>query len=424
MNPHDRIDDYVDDALDAADRARFEQAMAADPALRRAVEETRAVVAGLRSLPEQRAPSRDLWPEVQRGLGAGRRGRRLAWGLGAGAVAGGAVAAAALLTVGTVAWLAWSQGPAVDVEARVAAMEPLREGDLPTAADALVRVAEANTGDVEAQVAAAYGYLLRGDHAAADAMLVDALDEATDEQRPGLLLRRAVLARRSGQLDRARDLGEQSGLPAGQVLAAEVYLADAEADEAVRLLEQARGSDDPRVSRTARTYLEYLGDRDSGRAQLAEAAALWALDQRAEAVETAEELLVFLPTELEGRDATLLLWAGRAASSGRPDVADALLDDLLAPPDGQAWRVVATRAIASAARGDLLEAEDAFRDLEVGGAPLDGVRDARLTAAAVSPDVEARRRLVGSLDGPVAALLLSDPGRAEGTLVAAWLEGR
>ena len=89
MSNQEQIDAYVDGALPPADRARFEAAMDADPALRAAVDGT----LHLKSLAGQLGevePSRDLWPDVQAGLGAGA-GRR-PWGWVAAGVGGGTAA--------------------------------------------------------------------------------------------------------------------------------------------------------------------------------------------------------------------------------------------------------------------------------------------------------------------------------------------
>ena len=44
--------------------------------------------------------------------------------------------------------------------------------------------------------------------------------------------------------------------------------------------------------------------------------------------------------------------AGRAAAMGLPEIAIGLLDEIIAPPPGQAWRIEATRAIALLVQGN------------------------------------------------------------------------
>jgi anti-sigma factor RsiW len=65
----DRLSDYVDDELDAGERAAVEAHLAACAECRRVVAELRGVVATARALPP-RPPARDIWPGI-----AARTGR-------------------------------------------------------------------------------------------------------------------------------------------------------------------------------------------------------------------------------------------------------------------------------------------------------------------------------------------------------------
>jgi len=429
MNPHDRIDDYVDGALDPQELAAFEQAMHRDPALRAQVAELASLRADLAELRTEAPPSRDLWPEIGGQLDDAPANRPWLWPtvLGAGGLIAVAVVLALAIGVGVATQLPvvveLTSPSAVHVD-RVAGMErlptegplatgyaALRDGDLPRAHAAFETVAAARPHDPEALIAASYTRMLQGDHDGADALLVQAQDHVPDAFMGSIHIRRAIVALQRDDLDAVQRHGEASGLPAGLVFAAEVYLVDAEADAAVPLLQRAARSDDPRVAQTARDYLEALGDRESGRQQLAEATAMWSLRQRADAVEVAEELLRFLPVELAERDRLLLLWAGRAAASGRPDVAESLLDEMSGVPHHQAWRVQATRALVLVGRGEVDQAEEIFRALAQGGAPADGLRDALLTAALIAQDPADKRRLLAGLDGAPEAYILRDPGR-------------
>ena len=162
------------------------------------------------------------------------------------------------------------------------------------------------------------------------------------------------------------------------------------------------------MGQTASTYLEMLDDQILG--GLAETTALWALGDRNGAVESAEELVKALPDDNDSKAEQTLLWAGRAATSGQPSVANSLLDDLSFPPSGQAWRVQATRAIIAAAEGDGEEAIRIFEVLAEGGAPADGLADARATACALVNDKSIARRLVEDLESSAAARCLSEAG--------------
>lgn len=288
-----------------------------------------------------------------------------------------------------------------------AVVEPARQsldaGELPEALTKYQEIADANPTVVEAQTGLAYAQVLAGKLADADATLEKALaiEGLTDTQKSEVYLRRAIVALRKGDLDSTRKYGEASALPAGQVMAAEVYLADAEAGSAIPLFESAASGGSGTVKAAANTYLEYLNDPE--RAQLAEATALWALGQREEACETAEDLLRYLPTTFATRDNLLLLWAGRAVASGRPGVAEGLLDEMAGAPDGQVWRVQATRALVDTAKGNYEEARATFDALTAGGAPHDGLMDARATAAAISGDREFARAVTEGMESDAIA---------------------
>jgi hypothetical protein len=278
--------------------------------------------------------------------------------------------------------------PAKDPDALVApAQDALKKGDLPAALEEYKKIAAENEKVAEAKVGHAYLQMLAGDLDGADKSLSDALaiEGLEDKVKGQINLRRALVALKKGDLTNVQKYGEASGLPAGKVMAAEVYLSDAEAASAMPLLEQASSEGEGAVKDAAKAYLEYLQDTESVRPQLAEATALWALGKREEACEAAEALLPNLPAEFPQRNDLLLLWAGRAASAGRPSVAQALLDDMGGAPENQAWRVSATRALVAVANEDYETARSLFAALSE-GAPVDGLADARATAAAISKD--------------------------------------
>lgn len=283
------------------------------------------------------------------------------------------------------------------------ARQALEAGDLPDAYNKYKEIAEAKPNVVEAQVGWAYAQLLAGQFDGADRTLdqATAIEGVTDDQKREISLRRAIIALRKGDLDSTRRHGEASGLPAGQVLAGEVYLADAESSSAIPLFEQASQSGSGSVRDAAKAYLEYLNDPE--RAQLAEATALWALGQREEACETAEDLLRYLSPTAADRDALLLVWAGRSVASGKAGVAEGLLDEMAGAPDGQVWRVEATRAHIAVANSDFDTAESLFESLRKGGAPEDGMRDALATAAAISSDREFARKITEGMESDAIA---------------------
>lgn len=254
----------------------------------------------------------------------------------------------------------------------------LAAGDLPGAADAWAAAAADDPAAVCVATGHAYSLLLQGDTTAADAALA-AAQEGAGDAAPMIHLRRALVALQAGNLDAVREHGEASGLPQGQLLAAEVALADGEREEALGLLEQAR-SGGGEVAATAGAYADLINDSDPLVAGLSEAQALWALGERKVAVQSVEELVKNLGDDRGDREEQLLLWAGRAASVGQTEVARSLMDALIFAPEGQQWRRIATRAIIACAEGEGETCLTQFEALE-GNAPSDGLADARATAA-------------------------------------------
>ena len=300
-------------------------------------------------------------------------------------------------------------GPEVVEEAATV----LKSGDLPQAATDYAALAVEHEGSVHVAVGQAYTQLLAGDTAGADATLAR-IEEASGEQLGEIKLRRALVALAAGELDAVKEHGLASEMPEGRLLAAEVLLVDLESDEASAVLRDLT-ADGGTVGQTAQTYLDMLDTDDIIQAGLAEATALWALGERKQACESAEELVLALPEDDTDKPTQILLWAGRAATSGVAGVATRLLDELSFPPPDQAWRVQATRAVVAAADGDADEAARILNALEEGGAPIDGLADARATACAVVGDRQKARQIVGEMESPAIARCLSEVGA---TLIA------
>jgi hypothetical protein len=141
---------------------------------------------------------------------------------------------------------------------------------------------------------------------------------------------------------------------------------------------------------------------------LAEAYALWSLGEREAACNAASELLSSLETE--GRDEELLLWAGRAVTSGHPGDASAMLDAMEAPPAGQVWRVQAVKAMVAIADGEPQRGVAIFTALASMGPPADGLSDALATAAALTDDREVAKQLAGSVESAAGARGLYEAG--------------
>jgi hypothetical protein len=287
----------------------------------------------------------------------------------------------------------------------------LAGGDLPAAAASWEALAADHPDSIDVAIGHAYTQLLAGDTAGADATLA-AVEPTAGEKVGEIKLRRALVALRAGkQLDAVKKFGAESGLPEGKLLAAEVHLVDLESDEGAALFRELGSAGGP-VGETATTYLQMLESDNQHLAGLAEATALWALGEREQAVKSAEELVKALPADHPGKPEILMLWASRAATSGKPAIANSLLDDLDSPPAGQAWRVEATRAIAAVAAGEMDDARAKFEALRAGGAPPAGLDDALATACMVAADADAARQLVQGVESAAAARCLAKAGDA------------
>lgn len=289
----------------------------------------------------------------------------------------------------------------------------LKSGDLPGGAGAYETLAKDHPDSVGVAIGKAYMEYLAGDFDAADKTLAGA-EAAAGEKLGEIKLRRAMVALAAGNLDDVRKHGKDSAMPAGLVMAAEVHLADAEAEDAIELLKTAR-SDSGAVGETASWYLEKIESGDALQAGLAEAAALWAVGQRPTACEVAEDIVKGLPEGPE-KSTQLLAWAGRAVSSGRAGIASSLLDelDVAGAPEGQEWRVQATRGIVLIADGQNEEGLEKFAQLQAavdaGYAPWEGVADARATAAAITSDKEVAKTLLAGVETAPAARALFQAG--------------
>lgn len=301
--------------------------------------------------------------------------------------------------------------PAADAVAD--AESKLMAGDVPAAVDAYQAASAEHPESYDAAVGAAYGAFLQGDLERAQSLLASAA-EAHPDRRGEIAIRQALVALEAGDLDQVRSFGEASGLPAGQLLAAEVALADGERDAARALLEPAVAGGGE-IAATANAYLTLMSDADPRAQGLSEVQALWALGQRRVAVRSVEELVKTLPDDRENKAELLLLWAGRAAAAGEPQVASNLVESISFPPPGQQWRKIATQGIVACAEGDGEKCISILDGLEA-AAPPAGMRDARATAAILlaAHDAEMAREVVGDDPSPAVARALLEAGDLAG----------
>ena len=313
------------------------------------------------------------------------------------------------------------QGLLGDPSKQVADAEAkLKSGDLAGASAVYDEAMKKAPTNVDVASGAAYVKLLQGNPAAADTIL--AATEATAGARlPEVKMRRALVALKTGDLDQVKTFASAAATPEGKLLVAEVILADG-GDRASEkaALEGVQGEAGV-VGDTAKGYLSLLNDPDPKIAGLAEVDALWALGQRPIAVRAVEELVLAYAGSREDGAEQLLLWAGRAATVGEPQIATNLLDAIPVPPAGQAWRVQATRAMVACAEGNGGECYGGFTKISA-ISPADGYADARATAALLiaEKDAETAKKLLEGQNGDAAArawALLGD-AQSAGTVAA------
>ncbi len=290
-----------------------------------------------------------------------------------------------------------------------AANDALRDGDLPAASAEFEKLAADHPNAPHVAIGHAFSLLMAGNTKGADQTLA-AVEESAGEQIGEIKLRRALVALAAGDLDSVKIHGKASGRPEGMLLAAEVHLVDLESDEAMQILRDIESSGGA-VGETAARYLEMLDSDDQIQAGLAEATALWALGEREAAASASEELVRELETD--DRDEQLLLWAGRAVTSGQPEVAASLLEDMESPVDGQVWRGNAIRAMIHVAQGETEMGIKIFNQLaqaDAADVPPDGLADAMATACALTDDRAAAKELAGQVESAAAARCLLQAG--------------
>lgn len=289
------------------------------------------------------------------------------------------------------------------------ARQQLADGQLPEATTSFKTLFDAHPNSTDAASGYAYTLMLAGRTDEADAVLAT-LDYGRSSE---IALRRALLARRVGNFDGVRDHGLRSGTDAGKIMAAEVQIIDLELDQATATLNEVASGASVEAA-TAREYLALLQNEDSIYRTLANPVALWSLGKRQDACEGAEILLRKLPADAR-RSELLLLWAGRAVTSGQPRIARSMVEEAVGLPPELKWREQATLAMIDIAEGNAKSGIAIFDRLlaQKKGVPADGLDDARVTACALATDPTTAQRLVRGLNSPGAARCLLQAGAVE-----------
>jgi hypothetical protein len=301
-------------------------------------------------------------------------------------------------------------------EVTTAAQKQMQAGDIPGASDAFESAAVDFPESIEAATGAALTALMRGDTDAADAHL--ARVEATAGERVAeIRMRRALVAQQAQDWDTMRSHGESSGIAAGFLLAGEAALADGDRDDAMALFEKVSGGGAEGV---AKGYLEQLRDDDPIVAGLSEAQALWALGLRKVAVRSVDDLLKRYPSEKGDKDVQLLVWSSRAVSVRETKTAKKLLASVSRSSAGQPWRKKATQAMLHCAENKAAACIAGFEAID-GDAPVDGLHDAKVTAAALiaASDAATAKKLAGEYISDGAARALLEAGAERMSRVAA-----
>ncbi len=297
-----------------------------------------------------------------------------------------------------------------------ATAQKLQGGDIPGVYADLKDV-DLESIDAETAKYLAFTQFARGEYDRADATLAAAEKNAPPEEKPGIALRRALVALRANDLEGVKTHAMASGLPEGKLLAAEVHVINFDQDAARKLFQDVQSTPGA-VGATASRYLELINGGPDDVA-LAEITALWALGDRAAACEQAEEVIPGVEMEDGQKKAELqLLWAGRAVTSGFPAVASVLLDDMTELPSrDQAWRRQAILGMIAIANGEYEQGIVIFEQLlQEEDVPGQGIADAVGTAIALCKDPEVAKRLAADLESVAVSKGLQVQGLADEAL--------
>ena len=298
-----------------------------------------------------------------------------------------------------------------------AAEDSLSAGQLPSAEAEYDKLLELDPTNVDAATGAAYLAMLRGDYSKADSVL-ETVQQALEAPSPEILMRRALIAQRNQELDKAKTMALESGLDAGKLLAAEIMIVDGGLDAAVDTLKSIKGQE---YKNLAQDYLELLQSDDDWLVALAEIQAQWAAGERSFAVEDAPSVLQKISAERYGRiDDTRLTWATRALSLQKNQEAS----DIMGVPfdaldESQKWRVSGIKFMIACVTGSdaCVASFDALEEI----APPEGYADMRITTAYLVKDDNPAlsRELLGNFKTASAALVFEALGAHDDALSAA-----
>ena len=313
---------------------------------------------------------------------------------------------------------------------RVSADRLLQKGEVDNALDIWSKRYAADPTSTSSATGLAYGAILEGEYAKADRLLekVEGLAGENKDLLGDTRLRRVLVAieqlkdpNNAGDapllLERIAELGQKSGWPQGQVLAAEALLCLEEIEDAEALL-TGLGSQEGAVGRAAKTYTQRISEDGESWQRLAEAEACWAVGQYQWPMETIVDTfkglkkMVHSGNEWEMRgDEEAVVWASRAIRQGQLDVAEKLLKYNSNFDASQRWRVAATKAHLACAQGDVRRCVSKLKALK-SDVPL-GASDARVMGAF----------LLGSQHAEAALELLAEDQTVPAAFVAGLLAG-
>ena len=328
-----------------------------------------------------------------------------------------------------------SEGPTEVPVDRVSADRILQKGDVDKALDLWAQRYAADPTSTVSATGLAYGAILEGDYVKADKLLekVEGLAGENKNLLGDTRLRRVLVAieqlkdpDNAGDapllLERIAELGQKSGWPQGQVLAAEALLCLEEIEDAEALL-TGLVDQSGAVGRAAKTYMQRISADGESWQRLAEAEACWAVGQYQWPMETVADTFKGLKKmvhkgndwEMRG-DEEAVVWASRAIRQGQVDVAQQLLKYNSNFDASQRWRVAATKAHIACAEGNVKRCVSKLTALK-SDVPL-GVSDARVMGAfLLGPQhAEAALELLGedqTVPAAFVAGLLAGPEAAE-----------
>ena len=290
------------------------------------------------------------------------------------------------------------------------AKQLLANGEFSKANTVYTAIVQEDAQNVEAVIGASYVHFLSGEYDQAEQLLAGVTSSDVSVAND-ILLRRAIIAVRKQDFETAQALAKQSSTDFGKILAAEIYLIDGDAEEAIGLLDGVSSSEHKKL---ASNYLQLLRHESDWMQSLAESQAAWALRDYKLAVKSASGLLKKVQDDLPNYSEEALIWASRSIALGEAELAQDILNTPgLDIPSNLVWKKTAIEGMVLCLSGDINGGLSTLESLET-VVSQEGMQNIYATTAVVM----ARKDLSSStlqqkLDGTAGAVALQQLSKVE-----------